>query len=630
MEKKYNIALIGTYPKMTKILMNMVKGFPMNVCNVFASFEDAARIAKEMENKIDAVLSRGGTAHYIKNAIDKPVIAIPITPFDLVPIIHSLEPQVKETAFIHFKRNIYGIKEIERMYGVKIHEYTFTAKEDIEQAVKDAKRKGVQMILGGEVAVHYAGKYQLKGIEVSAGEEAVQRALSETLQILEEKEKEKNKNSRLKAAFNSLAEGVLVTDEKGNVVITNPMAEKLLGPLAEGKKIPQILDEDYEKVRRERRQEISSVKRMNDCTVTVSHRPVLSDKKIIGVVSTYNDITKIQSLEKKVRHEIYTKGFVAKKRLEDIISASDKMQRAIKKAGIFAKTNSSVLIEGESGTGKELFAQGIHNASGRCDGPFVAVNCAAIPGDLLESELFGYEAGAFTGAKKEGKQGFFELAHGGTIFLDEIGEISPVLQTRLLRVLQEKEIMRIGANKIIPVDIRVISATNKNLKDMCGSGDFREDLYYRLNVFNLKIPPLRERGEDYQILTEKFLQKNGTVLSPEQREFVMDAFRQYTWPGNVRELQNIVERISILKELWGEEQADQQEFMDWLSLEKDIANHYLDIRVENQGDLKEILSQVEKIIVEKYLEDYNFDRELVAEKLGIGRTTLWRKQNKQQ
>lgn len=626
--KKYNIALIATYPQMSKIFMGMVKAFPMNVCNVFASFEDAARIAREMEHKIDAVLSRGGTAEYIRNAIDKPVIAIPITPFDLVPIIHSLDSSVKEVAFIHFKRNIYGLREIEEMYNVHIHEYTFITKEDIQQAVRNAKEKGVQVIIGGEVAVHFAGQYHLKGIEVSAGAEAVQRSLIETQQILEEKEKEKNKNSRLKAAFDALAEGVLVTDESGSVVITNPMAEKLLGKLPAGNILPQVLDEDYRKVRNEKHSEISSVKKMNGSIVTVSHRPVFSGKEVIGVVSTYNDITKIQSLEKKVRHEIYAKGFVAKKRLEDIISSSEKMEKVIKKAEIFAKTNSAVLIEGESGTGKELFAQGIHNASGRYDGPFVAVNCAAIPEDLLESELFGYEAGAFTGAKKEGKQGFFELAHGGTIFLDEIGEISPTLQTRLLRVLQEKEIMRIGADKIIPVDIRVISATNKDLKQMCKAGDFREDLYYRLNVFNLKIPPLRDRAQDYEILTEKFLQKQGVELSKDQYAFVLKVFRQYAWPGNVRELQNMVERICILKDLWGEELAEEEEFLELLSLDKDVTNNYLELHVENQGELKEMLSQVEKMIVEKYLEDYNYDRELVAEKLGIGRTTLWRKQNK--
>ena len=172
------------------------------------------------------------------------------------------------------------------------------------------------------------------------------------------------------------------------------------------------------------------------------------------------------------------------------------MQKVLNRARAYAKSDSSVLIEGESGTGKELLAQSIHNASARKEGPFVAVNCAAIPENLLESELFGYESGAFTGAKKEGKAGLFELAHKGTLFLDEIGEISKSVQTRLLRVLQEKEIMRVGGNKIIPIDVRVLSATNQNLKERSREGNFREDLYYRLNVLQLKVSaPLSERQD---------------------------------------------------------------------------------------------------------------------------------------
>ncbi|RNB87686.1 AAA family ATPase [Brevibacillus fluminis] len=267
-----------------------------------------------------------------------------------------------------------------------------------------------------------------------------------------------------------------------------------------------------------------------------------------SIVATFKNVRKTIEIEKKLRRELVMKGYVAKYTLGDIIGESSILRETKATAKKLAITDFSILIQGESGTGKELFASAIHNCSPREKGPFLAVNFSAISEDLVESELFGYEDGAFTGAKKGGKVGLFEQANGGTIFLDEIGDISLKLQARLLRVLQEKEIMRIGGSKIIPVDVRVIAATNKNLLKMIEQGKFREDLYHRLKVLFLRLPELRNRIDDIPHLIQHFIRQSGKInikIMPE----VVRRLCSFSWYGNVRELKNAIDyMLSVCEE----------------------------------------------------------------------------------
>nr|WP_273702482.1 sigma 54-interacting transcriptional regulator [Tepidanaerobacter syntrophicus] len=235
---------------------------------------------------------------------------------------------------------------------------------------------------------------------------------------------------------------------------------------------------------------------------------------------------------------------------KNIIGSSKRLLSALKVAAKAAKTSSTVLLQGESGTGKELVAEAIHCASKRCDGPFIKVNCPGIPADLMESELFGHEKGAFTGAIYQ-KIGKFELANGGTIFLDEIGELDKNLQSKLLRVLQEREFERVGGNRVLKTDVRIIAATHRNLQEMVSFGDFREDLYYRLNVVPIVLPSLRERKEDIPLLVEHFLRKLCIKLGVKSKSITkraVESLYNYDWPGNVRELENIIERAINLAE----------------------------------------------------------------------------------
>ncbi|RKO67262.1 sigma-54 interaction domain-containing protein [Desulfofundulus salinus] len=340
-----------------------------------------------------------------------------------------------------------------------------------------------------------------------------------------------------------------------------------------------------------------------------------------------------------------------------IIGTSRAIQHCIRQARQVAVTNSTVLLYGETGTGKELFAQSIHNASQRSGGPFVAINCGAIPASLVESQLFGYEAGAFTGARREGQQGLFEQASGGTLFLDEISEMELELQSRLLRVLQEREVVRIGGKKPVPVDVRVIASTNKDLWQMVASGKFRQDLFYRLNVVDLRIPPLRERVEDIPLLVRHFIKQFrdtfGTFvrdISPEALECLM----AYSWPGNVRELQNCIERTmnlathevilpSDLPALIRNCACRLPENTATATQSGQIAPVYYFAKLNSQGHLpktdndgsffktpsfcvlKGTTQAVERSTILRALEETGYNRRRAAEKLGISTTTLWRK-----
>ncbi len=332
-----------------------------------------------------------------------------------------------------------------------------------------------------------------------------------------------------------------------------------------------------------------------------------------------------------MRKRLRARGHLAKYDFSDILGESEKIKDAIEKAKRFGKVDATVLIYGETGTGKEFFAHAIHNVSSRKNGPFIAVNCAAMPESLLESELFGYAEGAFTGAKKGGKRGLFEAADGGTIFLDEISEMSDKLQTRLLRVLQEYEIMRLGDNRVIRIDVRVIAATNRNLHKMVAEKLFRADLFYRINVLTLVIPSLRERREDIPVLVDHFLhlfnRKFGKNIKGVERRG-MELLAAHDWPGNIRELKNIMERLVILSdgeyipaELVAESLYTSSE---WRPTEP--------VR-QGQPDVtpgQRRISRLEEEAIREALIAAKGNKKKAAALLGISRTTLWRRLKKLQ
>jgi transcriptional regulator with PAS, ATPase and Fis domain len=330
-----------------------------------------------------------------------------------------------------------------------------------------------------------------------------------------------------------------------------------------------------------------------------------------------DSVKKSQKLINEIR-----KNRSAKYDFTDIIGNSFQAKRTKEIAMLSAKSNSSVLIIGESGTGKELYAQAIHNASDRSDKPFVAINCAAIPSNLLESSFFGYEKGSFTGALKEGQSGFFEQANGGTLFLDEISEMQYDLQSKLLRVIQEREVKRIGSDKAIPLDIRIISATNKDLNTLINKNEFRMDLFYRLNVIDINLPPLRLIKEDIPLISSYYIKKLSSSMGKLIEGFepeALDALSNYNWPGNVRELINVIEKSFIIN--------SDSNFIKLEHLPERIrVSEKFDFDSEkNNKSLDKIVQEYEKIVIEETLKKCNNSRVDAAKKLGISTTTLWRK-----
>ena len=317
------------------------------------------------------------------------------------------------------------------------------------------------------------------------------------------------------------------------------------------------------------------------------------------------------------------------KMMRNIISVSESMELFKRRISKASMTDSNVLLFGETGTGKELAAQAIHDMSRRGNLRFISQNCSAIPENLLESELFGYVEGAFTGAAKGGKMGFFEMAHKGTIFLDEIGDISPKLQSRLLRVLQEKEIIRLGNDTVIPIDVRVISATNKNLKEAVASGEFRQDLLYRLDVLELNLPPLRKRGADISLLLNHYIEfeheRTGCRLKY-LNDRALRLLENYPWPGNIREMRNFCERLCILC------QKDTADTDDIYRALPDIASPTL-LQTEKQPEKSPTVSEEfpaydEKAEILKALALFRNNRSRTAEYLNMHPSTLWRKMKK--
>ncbi len=395
----------------------------------------------------------------------------------------------------------------------------------------------------------------------TVGAMAIFQDLTELEQVAAELQSVRTLQQTLQTVLDIAYDGIVVVDKEGKITFINQSLADFFGLDPEksvGQHVTSVLENSrLHIVARTGVPETGQLQRVGGTHFAVSRLPIFQQGRVVGAVGKmmFRNLEEIKEMARRLenlesrlnyyREELKKAGNRRLYTLESIVSVSPAMARLKSETLQAARGVSTVLIRGESGTGKELFAQAIHMASPRRNGPFIKVNCAAVPDQLLESEFFGYAPGAFTGARKGGKPGHFELADGGTIFLDEIGDMSPGLQAKLLRVLQDREFDRVGGTSPVRVDVRVVAATNRNLEEMVSAGEFRADLYYRLNVITLNIPPLRERPEDIIPLVHHFLRKYNSYLGTgitDADPDVLAVFKHYHWPGNVRELENVVER----------------------------------------------------------------------------------------
>lgn len=598
-----------------------------------ALLDQSIHLAKRAEQEgVEAIISRGGTARIIEKAVPAlPVIEIQVSPYDVLNAIHEAKQYGNNICIIGFGNIIEGVQMLGPILDANIKVYHIANSEDGEKYIKKLIHSGdrIDALLGGTVAENLALKYNIPTVQLETGAGAIDASIKEARRIVEVTRKEKEKTEQFKAILHYINEGVVSIDSTNRITTFNSAAEKIVGVPRESA-IGRLVDEVFPDTRltgviEKNTPELGQLLQIGNTQVMANRVPIQLNGETVGAVATFQDITKIKEYEQRIRGKLLSKGHVAKYSLVDIIGKSPLLIKTKEKAKKYATNNSTVLIVGESGTGKELFAQSIHLASDRRNMPFVAVNCAAIPQSLLESELFGYEEGAFTGARKTGKSGLFVEAHGGTIFLDEIGEISIELQARLLRVLQEREVRPIGASKVIPVDIRIIVATNKKLLQEVEEGRFRSDLYYRLNILQLKVPALRERIEDIESLSEHFV----TQLSLKHNKKIeisneaKDRLRGYHWPGNIRELENIIERLVVLQDHIITDEQVQEILEEQAEERKEQSTWQIDGHTDS-------LEEVKKKHIERVLFQCQGNQTLAANRLGVSRTHLWRILNNQQ
>lgn len=585
------------------------------------------RLAKKLQNEdVDVIICRGGTAQLIINAqIKIPVVEIAITGQDLAQVFY--EAKIKtglphpKVAIHAFKNMIYDIEVLSHILGIDLTIYPLENTADIPAKIAAMAKTDIDIVVGGIKSITLAKQAGLKVLPIRSGNFSVRAAVLGAQKIALARKIEREQAQKFKSLVNYSIEGIISINCDKIITVFNPTAERLLSrsaPEMLGQKIDSVLElRNIDSCLADGQETVGQTIQFDTIWVSYNIAPIIVDQGIIGAVITFQDITLIQEIEAKIRTDVLARRMTAKYFFTDILGTSPQISEAKRIAKEMSAANATVLISGESGTGKELFAQSIHNHSRRSHGPFVAINCGALPANLLESELFGYVDGAFTGATKKGKQGLFEMAHRGTIFLDEIAEMDKYGQSRLLRVLQERQVMRLGDDKVIPIDVRIIAATNKNLATLVKEGQFRQDLYYRLKVLTIKIPPLRERISDIQTLSTHFL----TLYNKQNAkncELTTDAqhyLTSYDWPGNVRELMYFIERLVVI--------CKEQ------TLTKDVIEKYWDDR-EFPAELDDqqtpgLASQSEEIRIVSALTQSNANISKAAVLLGIDRSTLYRK-----
>ena len=577
------------------------------------------------------IISRGGCYEIIKNSFDIPVVEIKVTAFDLIEAFAAAK-KIKLEGVIGvfgYKNVIYGAEMIASVMGLETICCEITTPDNIIADVENLIERGVRIFVGDSSVNIALSRANCHVFPVHSGDQAMQIAIAQAQEILHASRLQKEKAQQFTTIIDFVHDGIIAVDNCGIITVFNSASEKITGvpkQKAIGRDISEIIPGTrLTTVLESGHAEIGDIQQLgNQAVIATSRIPVVVDGEVRGVVATYQDITDVQKIEQKIRARLTDKGFIAEYNFSDIVHKSRIMAESIRTARKFAQYDSTVLILGASGVGKELFAQSIHNNSRRKNSPFVAINCAALPDSLIESELFGYAEGSFTGASRKGKPGLFEMAHGGSIFLDEISELPLMLQGRLLRVLQEKQVMRIGDNKLIPVDVRIICATNRNLRNQVKARLFRSDLYFRIAILCLYIPALCERSEDIELLSEHFVRefsgryrKGVLSLSQESRGYL----RHYDFQGNVRELSGMIERAVIVCDskniniddfatsthgsaAFGEERSEAQSglFAEGMSL-KTLEERYIEHVFKKTGKSIKKSSAL----------------------LGIGRTTLWRK-----
>lgn len=590
----------------------------IEVIHVFGTPESLSRYGDA-----EILVARGLTYDRLKNLFpEKHVVELQLSSFDILEALlrarKEFAPAKIALCVRHMDRG--AVSELESLCQATIRYYEIHDEASTLEAIYKARDWGADAYVGAGTMCGLCDKEGLKRVHIHTKDSAIDQALMQAIDAAKTINIERARSKMTSTILNSSSDAVIALSAAGRILALNNQAYRTfqLSPQwdLEGQSVDAVCTDFKWKEVVETGQEKEEVIQWKDRKLYTEYKPIVVDKIGKGAIIMVRYMEQIMEAETKIRQSLAKQGLTAKYSFDDIIGSSQAIRENILMAKRYSRVDSNVLIIGETGTGKELFAHSIHRESRRSAEPFVALNCAALPENLLESELFGYEAGAFSGASKNGKAGLFELAHKGTIFLDEIGEIPITLQAKLLRVLQEREIRRIGSNRVQPIDVRVISATNINMEQKIQEGQFRADLYYRLNLLDIIIPPLRERSGDIQEMVDFYLTRFACEMGkpiPRLSPQAVKLLTSYNWPGNVRELRNICERLIVLCDTTDIQVRDIQMLKIFRTTDQapGSGSQPPEPAAQEPKDIYAALKPRKK-------------KQDIARELGVSRTTLWR------
>ncbi|QIM47899.1 propionate catabolism operon regulatory protein PrpR [Pusillimonas sp. DMV24BSW_D] len=575
---------------------------------------------------VDAVVAAGSNGDYLRQHLGLPVILVKVSGLDVMQGLVQAKGVSERVAIVMYGSVPAELSDFVRVLDLPVQLHCYETEADARQCVLQLKREGVEAVVAPGLVVDLAKADGLHGILLYS-QRLVREAIEDAVEAARLSRIELARRERVNTILEKLRDAVVAVDVDDRIEVVNPAMVALLEQPAHkliGRKLGHVSEDlSLAKTLQTQKVETEQIQQVGNRTIVMTRLPLLEHGELVGAVLICQDSALIQRLDHSLRSNRSVQSKHTRYRLSNLLGQHDSIVRLRALGLACAKHDASVLIFGESGTGKEILAQGIHAESGRREQPFIAVNCAAFPESLLESELFGYVDGAFTGAARGGKMGVFEAAHTGTLFLDEVGEMPISLQTRLLRVLQERMVTRIGSVMPTPVNVRVIAATHRNLEAEIGEGRFRQDLYYRLNILQLSIPPLRERVEDLPLLVEELLERVAHRIGtePDGIDTLIPALLKntlhYDWPGNVRELENVIERMVMMVFALPDFSPG--------TLLLDILPAACVKGLSKDAGLKTFRQRLETSQIKQALDACGGDQNAAATALGISRTTLWRR-----
>lgn len=601
------------------------------------TFEAALTRVRELEaqHAVDVIVTAGANAAYLRRLVRSPIAQVHISGFDVFRGLARAAAIGKKIVLMTHEDLDSELADLHQLVPLSITIRRYHQPADAESTMRELIEAGHRVFVGPSLITSLAERLGVSGVFIYS-EHSLCQALDDAIELATISFEQQWRRAQLETILERIDQGVVGVDMNCRVWTINARMEQILGvsrDWALGKPLDEVSPAlGLQSTLRTGMAEVNVIERIGSGTVVVNRIPLLSEGQVTGAVLTCQEAGSVRKAEEAIRREARPRTFRARYRLEDVVGDSLAMSQLRAKAKLWAASGSTIFITGESGTGKEMLAQGIHQSSARRSGPFVAINCAAIPETLLESELFGHEENAFTGARRGGRAGLIESAHRGTLFLDEITEMPLSAQARLLRVLQEREVLRVGATEPIPVDLRFVAATNRNPAQLIADGLLRPDLYFRLNVLRLAVPPLRARPEDIPAIARQWLAQSAHDKVPEQwLDGCMPMLMRYQWPGNVRELENVLERLLACATTY---LTEPDKFPAALTAElSDMAPELFEGPGQASpgwvsGLAGQRGSRITAAQIHHALEQAGGNVSQAARTLGVSRTTLWRIQRR--